>query len=803
MSSRHLLWIGSIGEETGNLRRELQFQLDDLIVRPVHEAREALAVLSRSPGIHLLVVVELGAVTMDLGELINRMKQINPAIEIIVLGQPGLSWSTLNLPRYYRPVLLMPPVSRDVLISCVAKLKEMVEAKEDHAALMRSMKKQVGLSRVNVEALIDVLDRYGKMGMIVIRRDGFFLSYNAEVQRLTGYPLEEVTHIHNWAQRLLADSEAVESLLETTNRLWEEKSGTRHMRLRIARKDDKQMTVDLTLTVILNEIGQPRRMLALLVDAFENYGISEYSSLMEKGKLGLYTYLPDHGFIRMTPATLELINRAFSLNLKMDDVLGRRVKDLPLPDEMSAMWQSSLEEVSSGDTYAAEDLLPLGLPGQRVVDHAFMVPVTPGAGEPGAVLAQMMPREDLRSGTFQDASIQVLAEKTLDGIPQPVLLLKAVRDDRGTVRDFLCLKMNSAAGSVLGFNHTRARELSLVEIFPGDHFRKAFMTVACQVTDTGREASTELWLHEPSETSNPVLLSSWMGKVGDGICVFFQDVTAARKEDRQLKQYRHCFAHMQEAIIITDLEGNIIDWNPASERMFSSVKSLLAGQPSFVLTRKGAKAEFGQEARKMLRENDVWNGEYEFMRTDGSRGVASITIGLLKDDAGEPYGTVGLCHDLTDHKRLEERLTVKTSELQEKNRALSTLLRHAEEERIRACEQVVSDLTHRLTDRVFQIMEAKRAPDLVETHARLLLEDLGIENESRELAPSDPTVGFSEKELDVARLIRLGKTTEEIAFILGKSLDTVRLQRISIRKKLGLKRRNQSLAGVLKRIAAI
>jgi PAS domain S-box-containing protein len=294
-----------------------------------------------------------------------------------------------------------------------------------------------------------------------------------------------------------------------------------------------------------------------------------------------------------------------------------------------------------------------------------------------------------------------------------------------------------------------------------------------------------------------------MGKVGDGISVFFQDVTAARKEDRQLKQYRHCFAHMQEAIIITDLEGNIIDWNPASERMFGSVKSLFDRQPSFILTRKGNRGEFGQEATKMLRENDVWNGEYEFIRTDGTRGVASITVGLLKDDAGQPYGTVGLCHDLTDHKRLEERLTVKTSELQEKNRALSTLLRHAEEERLRACEQVVSDLTRRLTDRVLQIMEVKRAPDLVETHARLLLEDLGIENELTALAASDPMVGLSEKELDVARLIRLGKTTEEIAFILGKSLDTVRLQRISIRKKLGLKRRNQSLAGVLRRIAAI
>jgi PAS domain S-box-containing protein len=801
MSSRHLLWIGSTGEETETVRSLLQSQLDDLIVRSADDAREALVELSRNPGLHLLAVVELGGVTMELGELIKRMKQINPAVEIIVIGQPGLSWNTLNLPRYYRPVLLMPPVNQDVLVSCVAKLKEMVEAKEDHADLMRSMKRQVALSRVNVEGLIEVLHQYGQMGMIVMRRDGFFLSYNAEASRLTGYTLEEMTHIQSWAQKLIMEPESLGPLLETVDKLWEEKSGTSHIRVRVCRKDGTPLILDLTLTVILNDNGQPRRMLVLLFDPFEKYGRREYQALIENGMLGLYTYAADDGFIRMSTAALNLINRAFSMDLGIEDILGRRVKDLPLPHEMAVMWQHSLEAAAKGEAFAREDLLPIGLPGQRIVDHAFMVPVAPGADDPRAVLAQVAPREDLRSVTFQDASIQVLAEKTFDAVPQPGLLLEAVRDEAGTIQDFLCLKRNAASERVLRFRHAMPFQPSLTEVLPNDRVRQVLMEHAVHVTDTGRAANFELWLDEPSQSAQPILLNFWIGKVGDGVSVFFQDVTEQRNEERQLKQYRHCFDHMQEAIIITDLEGNIVDWNPASERMFGYVKSLVAGQPSFILTRKGSKNGFGEQAKRILREHDVWKGEYEFIRTDGTRGVAFITVGLLKDDAGEPYGMVGLCHDLTDHKRLEERLTVKTSELQEKNRALNTLLRHAEEERLRACEQVVSDLTGRLTERVFQIMESKRKPDLVDAHARLLLKDLGIENESRKLAPSDPMLGLSEKELEVARLIRLGKTSEEIAFILEKSLDTVRLQRISIRKKLGLKRRTQSLAGVLKRIS--
>lgn len=803
MSSRHLLWIGTRGEDTQALRGALQTQLDDLTIAAVESAKEALDALSQDPGHYLLVVVELGAVTMELGALVSRMKQINPAIEIIVLGQPDLSWSTLDLPRYYRPIFLVPPLNQDVLISCVAKLKEMVEAKEDHAHLMRGTRRQVSLSHMNVEALLQLLHRNSRLGTIVIRRDGFFLSYNSEARRLTGYPPNEITHIQNWAQTLIADPQDAASLVAIVNGLWEEKSGKAHVDVLINRKDGKRLTLNLTLIVLLNEVAQPQRMLTLLHDPLEDRGGTEYQALIESGQCGLYTYHPSKGFLRMSSAALDLINRAFSLDLELEDVLDRRVKDLPLPDEMATLWQDSLERVAQGAVMDAEEVLPLGLPGRRIVEHAVVTRVIPCGEEPATVIAHVVPREDLRCAAFQDVSIQELAEKTLDNIPRPFLLLKAVRDKGGTVQDFHCLKINAAAQSLLEVDRTLPGQVPIRELFSNQIAATTLFEQAREVTDTGREANFELRLKRHPKKGTAILVNFCMGKVGDGTAVFFEDVTAAREEEQQLKQYRHCFAHMQEAIIVTDLKGRIIDWNPASERMLGYEKPKNNGQPSVILARNGKRKKLEQLARNVLQEGDVWKGEYEFIRDDGSRGVAFATIGLLKDDRGEPYGTVGLWHDLTDRKRLEERLTVKTSELREKNLALNTLLRHAEEERIRACEQVAAEVTRRLTDRVFQILEAKRKPDLVESHALLLLKDLGFENEQEKLDTQTPLTNLSEKELEVARLIRLGKTTDEIAFILEKSLDTVRLQRISIRKKLGLRRRNQSLAGFLKKIARI
>ncbi|MDQ7782559.1 MAG: PAS domain S-box protein [Desulfomonilaceae bacterium] len=803
MSSRHLLWIRSTGEGADALQNVLETQLDDLMVLAVRGAREALAVLSRDPGQYLLVVVETGDDTMEIGELVTRMTQINPAMEIIVLGQPDLSWGTLDLPRYYRPILLTPPLNQDALISCVAKLKETVEAKEDHAHLMRGMKRQVNQSRKNVETLLEILQRNGKLGTIVIRRDGFFLSYNSEAQRLTGFPADELTHIQNWAQTLLADPESATSLLEIVNRLWEEKSGKTELRLRINRRDGGCLTLHLTLIVLLNEKGLPQRMLALFFDPLDTCAMSEYRALIEDGKCRVYAYHPDNGFTRVSAAALDLINRAFSLDLEMEHILGRRIEDLPFPEDIAALWQDSLERAAEGDASVENELVPLGLPGRRIMDHASVTRIVSGDDETETVLAYVVPREDLRSENFHDVSIRVLAEKTLDSIPRPFLLLKAVRNETGSAQDFLCLKINIAARSLLGLNHAVSTPTRLADVFSNHESTRKIAEQARRVTETGRDAVFELWLQGPSSKAPSILVNFRMGKVGDGAAVFLENVTASKEEERQLRQYRHCFAHMQEAIIVTDLRGKIVDWNPASERLFGSEESRMQRRPSFNLTQDGKRTELEQFTKTVLQNGDVWKGEFEFIRPDGGRGTVSATVGLLKDDGGQPYGTVGLWHDLTDRKRLEERLTVKTLELQDKNAALNALLRHAEEERVRACEHVVSDLSQRLNDRVFQILETRQRPDMVETHARLLLKDLGIDRDLRKPDRADPVRELSEKELEVARLIRLGKTTEEIAFILEKSQDTVRLQRISIRRKLGLRRRTQNLEGFLKKMTPI
>ncbi|MDQ7781418.1 MAG: PAS domain S-box protein [Desulfomonilaceae bacterium] len=801
MSSQNLLWIGRSDSVSLTLQEALHSESDSLVITTAPDGVSALEILAAQPRHHLIVVIDLKPTGMDLKSLITGIKQINPEIEIIVIGDHGLSWSSLNLPRYYRPVLLSHTSGSDPLISCVAKLREVVEAREDYAQLTQRVAGNMAMARKSTEALLALLHRQDSVGMISIRRDGFFVACNAEAQRITGYSVEELAHIQAWVQNLLPDADSIGSFLCAIEDAWANKLGRKELRVRIKRSDNHVVTLSMTLLVLPDELGQARQIVSLFYDPYESLQSREYQVLYQSSVLGLYTYLPAKGFLRISDTALSLVNQALGLSLDLADVIGRKITDLPFPPEVALRWRHTLEGVAGGAGRGEEALPPVGTPGRPAIVHLVMDRVDAGSAENIAVIAVVGAGREEHPGTADTVSTETISAKTLNSIPHPLILMRPVRVAQGAVADFRCTAMNPAAGKLLGLNEKFQSGRCLPEIFVDDEARDQLLGYACEALDTGKYGEFEIRFRLRAEDPDRVLLRCRLCRIGDGVCFLFQDVTAMRREERHLNQYRHVFSHMDEAIIVTDLDGNIIDWNPASERMFGYRKEQILGQPAHILTQNTTGDQLEQTSRDVLRDGDVWKGEYEFVRGDQSLGVAFSVFALLKDDLGTPYGTVGLCHDLTERKRLEERLTAKSQELRDKNTALSTLLRHAEEERVRACEQVVMDLTQRITERVYRVLESKNKPNLVESHAKLMLQEL-MGGAAREKEPDleDPSLKLSEKEREVAQLIRLGKTTDEIAFILEKSPDTIRLQRISIRRKLGLTRRDRNLAAYLRKI---
>ena len=795
MEKRRLLYAGSPRGRWGYLDfiPLLEKGLSDVEVSHVSTGAEALAVLAEDPMRFEVVLADLDSSGLPEGPLVQGIREINPDIEIVLLGRGDTTWEKLDLPRFNRPILLRPPFNPDSVISCVAKLLDLVETKNDYAALSRGFRGHITVARRNVESVLAMLNRPAGVGMISMRRDGFITFYSPEARRLTGYTQDEVPHIRKWAEFTLRDPGGMQYFLTRISRFWSEGVGRDEMALRVVPKEGRPVKLSLSFLLMQDDRGEPRQLVILMFDPQDRANAEAFRLLVEAGPPGLYTYDHKEGVQAISKSAVRLINQAFDLNLEKSDVIGRLITDLPLPPETSAKWQEWLERAAAGSLTQGRKFAPLGLPGLKILEHTFVAPFSSYESGQSGVIALIATRHDLKAASYQGLAAPELCQATLMNLPHPFLLLKAERASGGVIKDFICIGANIAAAGLLAREDWVGKGLRLIDLFPDVEAQGILLDSLVTRAEEGGEIEFEIPTRLRADDDQARLVHFWVGKVGDGVALFFRDVTAKRGEEQILKQYRHIFAHMHESIIVTDLEGAIIDWNPASERMFGYSKDEILGRPTWLLTgnREGEPAP--DEARDILREGDVWKGEYNFTRRDGRPGVAQTVFALLRDDQNEPYGTVGLSHDITDSKRLEERLTVRTRELQEKNLALNTLLRHAEEERLRACQQVASEVTSKINDGLQHILESKNNSELVDNLTRLLLQDLNPADELPGIVDKDHITRLTDKELEVARLIRLGKTTEEIAFILDKSPDTVRLQRISIRKKLGLSSRDRNL----------
>ncbi len=130
------------------------------------------------------------------------------------------------------------------------------------------------------------------------------------------------------------------------------------------------------------------------------------------------------------------------------------------------------------------------------------------------------------------------------------------------------------------------------------------------------------------------------------------------------------FDQVSDAIIITNLDGDIVFWNKQTEILTQVTKEEALGKSIFdtVVPRVGA--EMGLEIVEEFNNTGHWKGEITFQRRDGTIFTASITSTLLRDESGEPIGIIGLGRDVTEVKRTEAALNEYSEELKRRNEEL-------------------------------------------------------------------------------------------------------------------------------------
>jgi len=117
---------------------------------------------------------------------------------------------------------------------------------------------------------------------------------------------------------------------------------------------------------------------------------------------------------------------------------------------------------------------------------------------------------------------------------------------------------------------------------------------------------------------------------------------------------RAIFALSQDAITVSDLNGNVIDCNQATLDMggFSSKEEVI-GKNCFEFVAKKDQQRAMIALEKILEQGSVKNAEYTFSTKDGCKYTAELFASVIKDSSGKPTGFVTITKTTTESKQRE------------------------------------------------------------------------------------------------------------------------------------------------------
>ncbi len=144
-----------------------------------------------------------------------------------------------------------------------------------------------------------------------------------------------------------------------------------------------------------------------------------------------------------------------------------------------------------------------------------------------------------------------------------------------------------------------------------------------------------------------------VGSVG-----IIKDISDLKKTERKLieseEKYKTIFENSAVAIMLTDEKERIISWNDYAEKLLNMNKDDLFLKPVESLYSKEEWAKIrGENIRQKGMQHHL---ETKILRKDDEPLDIDISLSVLRNHKGEIIGSIGVIKDITEQKRMKEKL---------------------------------------------------------------------------------------------------------------------------------------------------
>lgn len=123
-----------------------------------------------------------------------------------------------------------------------------------------------------------------------------------------------------------------------------------------------------------------------------------------------------------------------------------------------------------------------------------------------------------------------------------------------------------------------------------------------------------------------------------------------------IKQRAKAFDYLFDAVVVTDLQGSIIDWNQGSESLYGYSKEQAIGKSVNMLHVPEDSAHITSEVISAVEKEGKWSGEIRMLHQDGHIGWIESMCVPIYDENSQMIGALGINRDITKRKNETERL---------------------------------------------------------------------------------------------------------------------------------------------------
>jgi PAS domain S-box-containing protein len=279
------------------------------------------------------------------------------------------------------------------------------------------------------------------------------------------------------------------------------------------------------------------------------------------------------------------------------------------------------------------------------------------------------------------------------------------------------------------------------------------------------------------------------------------DITQRKQAEDELRESEQRYRQITETSIFSiyqlDIEGNIVFMNTAGERMYGYEPEELRGKHFSSLVPKKWLPQSEEIIRKVISGQNVQGEIYVKHKKGHEFPIIYSMVPARKE--GKIVGFTGISHDITEQKNAEQELSLQEEQLEEKsnnliqlNTALNVLLEKRDKDIKETEERVLSNMKQ-LVEPFLEKLGNSGLSERQKTYLEIIQSNLNeiISPFARKLSAIH--FGLTPKEIQVANLVREGKTTKEIAELLNSSVRAVEFHRDNLRKKFGLKEMKANL----------